>query len=326
MKKSAFTLIELLVVIAIIAILAAILFPVFAQAKQAAKGAVAVSGAKQISLGQVMYETDNDDYFSPVVSFTDNWSEMPFTYLQMPYMKSWELLLDPTGPITNADVANATVGTAMAVYGLWGMPPERIDSELTTGPDDFRFGTQTLGAQMTNGNFYYYDGIAGVNRPNGAAGNEIWSEWAYVQGGVSSLSSTAVAAPADQLMVAQSGTYDFMWENIGGYGDWGNYNDTPDNFDLYWAAPVYNTYGANATICAPMGRKNATDGPSAGWFPGLSGGSVTGNPTQLPTGGTVWAGTDGHVSVTPWRQLFGTTIGISGGTKLGIKAFWPSGS
>ena len=37
--KKAFTLIELLVVIAIIAILAAILFPVFAQAKAAAKKA-----------------------------------------------------------------------------------------------------------------------------------------------------------------------------------------------------------------------------------------------------------------------------------------------
>ena len=37
MQRKAFTLIELLVVIAIIAILAAILFPVFAQAKAAAK-------------------------------------------------------------------------------------------------------------------------------------------------------------------------------------------------------------------------------------------------------------------------------------------------
>ena len=41
MKSRAFTLIELLVVIAIIAILAAILFPVFAQAKAAAKKTVA---------------------------------------------------------------------------------------------------------------------------------------------------------------------------------------------------------------------------------------------------------------------------------------------
>ena len=44
--KKAFTLIELLVVIAIIAILAAILFPVFAQAKAAAKKTTSISNAK----------------------------------------------------------------------------------------------------------------------------------------------------------------------------------------------------------------------------------------------------------------------------------------
>src|SRR5713226_7836949 len=73
-QSAAFTLIELLVVIAIIAILAAILFPVFAQAKRAAKGTVALSGAKQLSLGQMMYCSDNDDYFSPTVAFDSNWA------------------------------------------------------------------------------------------------------------------------------------------------------------------------------------------------------------------------------------------------------------
>lgn len=61
--KKAFTLIELLVVIAIIAILAAILFPVFAQAKAAAKKAAGISNQKQISLGIIMYGADNDDYY-----------------------------------------------------------------------------------------------------------------------------------------------------------------------------------------------------------------------------------------------------------------------
>lgn len=61
MKKRAFTLIELLVVIAIIAILAAILFPVFAQAKQAAKKTSCLSNAKQIGLAWSMYNTDYDD-------------------------------------------------------------------------------------------------------------------------------------------------------------------------------------------------------------------------------------------------------------------------
>lgn len=61
--KYAFTLIELLVVIAIIAILAAILFPVFAQAKVAAKKSVAISNAKQQGLGLVMYVGDYEDTY-----------------------------------------------------------------------------------------------------------------------------------------------------------------------------------------------------------------------------------------------------------------------
>jgi prepilin-type N-terminal cleavage/methylation domain-containing protein/prepilin-type processing-associated H-X9-DG protein len=59
--QRAFTLIELLVVIAIIAILAAILFPVFAQAKAAAKKAVSISNLKQIGMSWLMYAGDYDD-------------------------------------------------------------------------------------------------------------------------------------------------------------------------------------------------------------------------------------------------------------------------
>jgi prepilin-type N-terminal cleavage/methylation domain-containing protein/prepilin-type processing-associated H-X9-DG protein len=60
-NQSAFTLIELLVVIAIIAILAAILFPVFAQAKAAAKKASCMSNEKNLALATIMYSTDFDD-------------------------------------------------------------------------------------------------------------------------------------------------------------------------------------------------------------------------------------------------------------------------
>jgi prepilin-type N-terminal cleavage/methylation domain-containing protein len=60
-QRSAFTLIELLVVIAIIAILAAILFPVFAQAREAARKASCQSNLKQIALALRMYQTDYDD-------------------------------------------------------------------------------------------------------------------------------------------------------------------------------------------------------------------------------------------------------------------------
>jgi prepilin-type N-terminal cleavage/methylation domain-containing protein/prepilin-type processing-associated H-X9-DG protein len=63
MKSRGFTLIELLVVIAIIAILAAILFPVFAQAREAARSSSCLSNTKQLSLGFMQYIQDYDERF-----------------------------------------------------------------------------------------------------------------------------------------------------------------------------------------------------------------------------------------------------------------------
>ena len=67
-KKTAFTLIELLVVIAIIAILAAILFPVFAKVREKARQAGCASNLKQLGLGIVQYNQDNDECF-PLIGY-----------------------------------------------------------------------------------------------------------------------------------------------------------------------------------------------------------------------------------------------------------------
>ena len=85
MIRRAFTLIELLVVIAIIAIIAAILFPVFAQAKEAAKKTSCLSNLKSIGLAMTLYENDNDDYF-PNANVTGLWTGRRFRVPIMPYL------------------------------------------------------------------------------------------------------------------------------------------------------------------------------------------------------------------------------------------------
>src|ERR1700709_1884993 len=87
--RRGFTLIELLVVIAIIAILAAILFPVFAQAKEAAKKTMCLSNLKQIGLGMQMYLGDADDMI-PYNEYELTYNGRLILWYEMvdPYIKS----------------------------------------------------------------------------------------------------------------------------------------------------------------------------------------------------------------------------------------------
>jgi prepilin-type N-terminal cleavage/methylation domain-containing protein len=97
MNRKAFTLIELLVVIAIIAILAAILFPVFSQAKEAAKKTRALAQMKQLSMGVMLYAGDYDDFFVPASNRNVPPGQDPTVWppLVNVYVKNQEIFLAP---------------------------------------------------------------------------------------------------------------------------------------------------------------------------------------------------------------------------------------
>ena len=135
--KKAFTLIELLVVIAIIAILAAILFPVFAQAKLAAKKTADLSNLKQIGTSIFIYAGDSDD----VAPHFMEKNPYVFAFRVMPYVKNRQ--------IWKAPASSAAMGTTQKkqyVPGSWNYLPD-------PSGDLLNFGVSTRG--LSN----YYDDI-----------------------------------------------------------------------------------------------------------------------------------------------------------------------
>ena len=140
MRRRGFTLIELLVVIAIIAILAAILFPVFAQAREAARKTTCLSNGKQIGLGVGMYTQDYDEMYPSVHNGA-------YLVLIQPYVKNFDLWRCPSrhgtyrvlgGHISGSDstlvrfVKTGLAANGDVMGGGWDMP--RRSSVTVTEP------------------------------------------------------------------------------------------------------------------------------------------------------------------------------------------------
>lgn len=186
LRQRAFTLIELLVVIAIIAILAAILFPVFAQAKSAAKGTASLSNLKQISLSAHLYAGDYDDRTVPATVWNSGndpiqtitgQTNASWVWLLQPYQKSVDLVVDPLGPpaLRFAGVPQAVTNSVRMSYGInqvylsyWdgtgapsqtaslsniGSPSATVYFVSRTHPSEYKLG---LASQTPFSNIYYY--------------------------------------------------------------------------------------------------------------------------------------------------------------------------
>jgi prepilin-type N-terminal cleavage/methylation domain-containing protein len=183
MNRRAFTLIELLVVIAIIAILAAILFPVFAQAKAAAKKSTSLSNNKQVALSTLMYGADADDQM-PLLT---NWGSagvnngafvyfgnrgcIPWTQLIQPYMKNVDLFVDPQAPPPPAVIAgfnpqanrlfgpmygyNPYLGQTVSFpYAAGTLHQTRSFTAVSRPADIVMFAQKYSNSETTTNNFY----------------------------------------------------------------------------------------------------------------------------------------------------------------------------
>jgi prepilin-type N-terminal cleavage/methylation domain-containing protein/prepilin-type processing-associated H-X9-DG protein len=126
-----FTLIELLVVIAILTLLAAILFPVLAQARNAARRVSCLAKLKQLGLAHGLYVQDHDDTL-PCWHYAGPWNELRvWTDYLRPYYRHPALLQEalplPSDPRPAGWVSDYALcawgpggkGTAQEPYYRW---------------------------------------------------------------------------------------------------------------------------------------------------------------------------------------------------------------
>lgn len=133
--RRGFTLVELLVVIAIIAILAAILFPVFAQAKEAAKKSSCLSNSRQQGMALALYLQDSDDVI-PTAYLDYNTNEYSDIWnLVLPYTKSQDLFYCPDRDLKGCNGAPGNGDTARCIgYGFnWGPVQEFVPGQFEGG-------------------------------------------------------------------------------------------------------------------------------------------------------------------------------------------------
>ena len=187
--RRGFTLIELLVVIAIIAILAAILFPVFAQAREAARKTQCLSNVRQLGTAYSMYLQDFDETFPPHVtertapSGTPDTAagRAPFTYKTKlePYVKNGGIFKCPSAPAWPAPAAGQWYTTDYGNNHNEANLPASTNQAWYQANPDFGFNeTVTLAALARPAEFILI-GDAGRSDNTASRGGMYPQPWAF---------------------------------------------------------------------------------------------------------------------------------------------------
>ena len=289
-----FTLIELLVVIAIIAILAAILFPVFAQAREAARKTSCVSNLRQLNTGVQMYAQDYDEAMPLNFAQDVNTAEYWFTWhdFVQPYLKNWGILICPDSEYTKTDPVKA-----FDPYFNYAMLPTADSMNFAGGTTGNYFLTRSAAwFQRYAKSGLQYDGLSGCGTSCGEA------SLGWAPGDHSSKSLAAVARPAEYAFIWDSGNWDSLHGVYGqqvGFGYCGGWV----GYDYTYFTPLTRHTGGN-NVCSTAIQ---ADGSQA-------------RATQYGKGMTNVAFLDGHVKSLKPSALLAENPSAPG-TML---YFWPN--
>ena len=292
--KRAFTLIELLVVIAIIAILAAILFPVFAQAKFAAKRSVSLSNLKQIGTATMIYVQDSDDVLYPHRTNCNANASGAATAVCQEYLNAGGTLR-PDAP----DVAGGTGSAAnWRYYWVYMLQPYTKNYDMFKDPT--KSGTAFYPGSKTTLAFDGTNGSAMGNNyggQNSYAHNDFYlSAAANTNGGVAPTppSTTAIPRVAGTILTIEGSYYGAGpdVQNKSGVTDTSKLNGTElayisaqnTNYPNYWKnlgdADWTQKGGANLTDAAAVTAIKKRDKLNVEWA-------------------------DGHAKTLAWQQAVG---------------------
>jgi len=127
-RSGGFTLIELLVVIAIIAILAAILFPVFMNAKAAARAASCQSNIKQIGIAMSLYVDANNSRLPRYDNGLSGLNRLMWWDFIKPYLRGDRTYRCPA--LLFSKSTDTSAGPNNRIWG-YGVPAPHLFHEIT---------------------------------------------------------------------------------------------------------------------------------------------------------------------------------------------------